>query len=918
MTPRTPVWQVLCILLGTFFSFSVSGQAPSGRVIAWGDDSLGQADAPPDTNVIALSAKGDFSMGLRANGQVIVWGAFAPPVPPTAANSTAIAAGGFHCLALRADRKVVAWGENDAGQANVPTALTNVTAIAGGMYHSLAVSNGFVFGWGANNFGELPLPGTINNIRAVAAGLDHSVALRSNGTVLAWGRNNLTQSSVPPGLTGIKSIAVGANHSLALHSNGTVIAWGANNAGQLNLAPTLTGVRAIGAGGDHSIAVRSNGTVIVWGSNSSFQTNVPPGTTNIIAVAGGQSHCLALQLDPLVIVTQPQNQNVMQGATVTFNVAVIGSLPVSYQWQKNGTPINNATNSSYSIFNASTNDIAFYSVVVGNPLGSLTSSNAALQVNVPIFLTEQPQSQDVGIGGTATFRVTAGGTPPIRYYWRKSGTNIPGANGSTYTILNVQSNHAGNYSVLVSNDFASVLSTTAVLTVHSGPVITQQPQNQNVVAGSSVTFTVIAQNADDYEWRKDGTPIANATNSFYAIASAQPSHVGAYSVRVRNQYGTVISSNALLNVTAPPPSGSTRIVGWPDDFVWNGTTWVDVRPPNNAGSVIAVAVGGAHSLALRSDGTVIGWGDNTYGQAGAPPAASNVIAIAAGFQHSLALRNDGQIVAWGRNDNWQQTTVPPHSGVIAIAAGADHSLAVQSNGVVIGWGRNTDGRATPPPTLGLCRAVGAGSDHSLVVRSNSTVTGWGGQNLFGETRPPSTLSNVMALAGGAHHSMALRSNGTVVVWGDNTFGQTNVPSFAGAVRAIASGANHCLALLQNGTVVAWGNGNNGQTNVPPLINVMAIAAGADRNLVVKPRQLVLQPPERQPNGRYRLTLTNEDGSAITIGQQSRVQIFASSNLVAASNWVQLTEPMSIVNGSIRIEDTQTNLPRRFYRARENP
>jgi hypothetical protein len=49
-----------------------------------------------------------------------------------------------------------------------------------------------------------------------------------------------------------------------------------------------------------------------------------------------------------------------------------------------------------------------------------------------------------------------------------------------------------------------------------------------------------------------------------------------------------------------------------------------------------------------------------------------------------------------------------------------------------------------------------------------------------------------------------------------------------------------------------------------------------------------------------------------------VQIFASSNLVAASNWVQLTEPMSIVNGSIRIEDTQTNLPRRFYRARENP
>jgi len=841
-------------------------------------------------------------MGLRANGQVVVWGFLAPAVPPSAANSVAIAAGGYHCLALRADRKVVAWGQNDSGQIDVPTALTNVTAIGAGIYHSLAVSNGFVVGWGANNVGQLPAPGAVSNVRAVAAGFEHSVALRSNGTVIAWGRNNMNQLAVPADAVTVKAIAAGANHTLALRSNGTVRAWGANNAGQLNFASSLTGVRAIGAGGDHSIVVLSNGAVFVWGSNTSFQTNVPPGTTNIIAVAGGQSHCLALQLDPLVITTQPQDQNVMQGATVTFNVAVGGSQPYTYQWQKSGTPINNATNSSYSLFNVSSNDIAYYSVVVSNPLGSVTSRNAALQVNIPVFLTLQPQSQDVGAGSTVTLRVGAGGTPPIRYYWRKEGTNIPNATNPTYTILSAQPLHAGNYSVLVSNDFNFVVSTSAVLTVHSGPSITQQPQSQTVVAGSSVTFNVIAQNADTYEWRKDATPIPNATNSFYAIANVQPSHAGSYSVAVRNAFGTVISSNALLNVTTPT-AGSTRVIGWPDDFVWNGSAWIDVRPPASLGNVIAVAVGGLHSLALRSDGTVIGWGDNTYGQAGTPPSATNVTAIAA---------------AWGRNDNWQQTTVPAHSGVMAIAAGADHSLAVQSNGVVIGWGRNSDGRATPPPTLGPCKGVGAGTDHSLVVRSNSTVTGWGGQNLFGETRPPSNLSNVMALAAGAHHSMALRSNGTVVVWGDNAFGQTNVPAFATPLKAIASGANHCLALLQNGTVVAWGNGNNGQTNVPSLSGVTAIAAGADRNLAVKPRQLVLQRPERQPNGRFRLTITNEDASAVTPAQLSKVQVFGTTNISSSASWIQLPEPMSIVSGAIRIEDTQTNLTRRFYRARENP
>src|SRR4030042_1164476 len=63
----------------------------------------------------------------------------------------------------------------------------------------------------------------------------------------------------------------------------------------------------------------------------------------------------------------------------------------------------------------------------------------------------------------------------------------------------------------------------------------------------------------------------------------------------------------------------------------------------------AIAAGEWHSLALKSDGSIVGWGSNYYGQA-SPPDGNDFVAIAAGWQHSLALKSDGSIVGWGLNN----------------------------------------------------------------------------------------------------------------------------------------------------------------------------------------------------------------------------------------------------------------------------
>src|SRR5207237_9780265 len=98
-----------------------------------------------------------------------------------------------------------------------------------------------------------------------------------------------------------------------------------------------------------------------------------------------------------------------------------------------------------------------------------------------------PISQTTTQTQSATLTTVASGTAPFTYQWRFNGTPLPGATNIALPLRNLQSNHAGSYTVVVANPWGSVTSAVASLTVLVPPGIKTQPQSQAVVAGQTPT-----------------------------------------------------------------------------------------------------------------------------------------------------------------------------------------------------------------------------------------------------------------------------------------------------------------------------------------------------------------------------------------------------------------------------------------------
>ncbi|UHS65407.1 tail protein [Citrobacter phage vB_CbrM_HP1] len=168
----------------------------------------------------------------------------------------------------------------------------------------------------------------------------------------------------------------------------------------------------------------------------------------------------------------------------------------------------------------------------------------------PPVITQQPTDQTLNEGENLTLTITATGA--TGYQWKKGASNISGATSATYTKSGVVPADAGPYTCVVSGEGgSSVTSNTATVTVNALPVITQQPTNQEITEGDTLTLSIVATGATGYQWKKDDVDIPSATSATYEKSpTSKVDDEGSYSCVVTGAGGSVTSQSAKVVINA--------------------------------------------------------------------------------------------------------------------------------------------------------------------------------------------------------------------------------------------------------------------------------------------------------------------------------------------------------------------------------
>ena len=199
----------------------------------------------------------------------------------------------------------------------------------------------------------------------------------------------------------------------------------------------------------------------------------------------------------------------------------------------------------------------------------------------------------------------------------------------------------------------------------------------------SATETVFA-NAHNFNlgfWRKWGAAAPRVTATATGVLSSGGASGGAE--------GSVVA----IAAGGDNYSGAFSLALMADGTVggWGGDDGNGQTDTYGLANVVAIAAGGNFGLALKDDGTVVGWGSDSYGEATGTPSTvspytssgpvtlsgqplTDVVAIAAGYDFSLALRADGTVVGWGDNTDGETTIPAGLANVVAIAAGRSGGL----------------------------------------------------------------------------------------------------------------------------------------------------------------------------------------------------------------------------------------------------
>jgi hypothetical protein len=312
---------------------------------------------------------------------------------------------------------------------------------------------------------------------------------------------------------------------------------------------------------------------------------------------------------------QPQSLSANVGDTVTLSPTVSGAPTIAYQWFFNNLALPKATGLTLTLSNVTTAASGGYFLVASNANGSATSAVAYVaivqQPGVP-SITQQPQSQTVSVGGTASFSVVVTGAGPFTYQWSKNGTPILGAVAATFSIASAVTNDAGAYAVTITYLGGTISSQSATLSVYTSGGSSVTRQITRIGTNFLVTVTVVP-------------PFATPA---YIVEEFVPTN---FTVLNISSYGSLDAPNGrivwgvfwdgltrtLSYTLVPPPgfTGTTTINGSALFFGATATTGGDnqitVVPPQNSSTLgiaqwygyFVITINGTVGSSYRLDAT---------------------------------------------------------------------------------------------------------------------------------------------------------------------------------------------------------------------------------------------------------------------------------------------------------------------------
>ncbi len=270
----------------------------------------------------------------------------------------------------------------------------------------------------------------------------------------------------------------------------------------------------------------------------------------------------------------------------------------------------------------------------------------------------------------------------------------------------------------------------------------------------------------------------------------------------------------------------------------------------------SISAGDTHTIAINSNGLLFSWGDNGYGQLGngflenyANPIqetskSTNWTKVSAGDKHTIAIKNDDSLWGWGYNGQGRlgDGTEASYSNPIKVNEGTDwskisagytHTAAIKGDGTLWLWGYNIEGqlgdgteeiKLNPTQESSLSTnwlEVDTGFIYSTIaIKDNGTLWGWGDnyhgqigdgttENKLSPTQEATLSTDWIKLGAGYNYSVALKTTGTVWGWGENYYGQigdgtledklipTQEITSAANWIDICAGSGHTISLKNN-------------------------------------------------------------------------------------------------------------------------